>query len=149
MFCRETVRDTRRSAERDFGFPRTVFVFQEDVRTGQELFSSLWPAAPAIADPTLHLYEAFGIRRASADQVFGADVWRAGWRALRSGNLPGLPSSDPWVMPGAFLVQDGVVHWSQRFRHAGEEVAFETVERLAAEIDVLAPPPELLACSVC
>ena len=149
MFSRETVRETRRSVERDFGFPRVVLVFQEEASTGQDFLRNLWPDAPAIADPELRLYEAFDVRRAAVSEVFGADVWKAGFRALRTGNLPGFPTSDPWTMPGAFLVQDGCVHWSQTFEHAGVPVDFETAERLTAAIDVAAPPPELAACAVC
>ena len=134
--------------ENEFGFPRVIFVFQEDVRTGQEAFSSLWPAASAIADPSLHLYAEFGIGRARPAQIVGRGVWRAGLRALRGGNLPRFPSADPQIMPGAFIVQDGFVHWSHAYRDIGDQIELPEIERWTAMVD-LAPTPVAGACAQC
>jgi hypothetical protein len=42
-------------------------------------------------------------------QVAGSGVWLAGWKALLSGNLPGVPSADVFQLPGAFLIHRGKI----------------------------------------
>jgi hypothetical protein len=61
-----------------------------------------------------------GLRRATMNQLMGIQVWTCGFRALAKGHFMGKPVGDPYVMPGAFVVQGGDVLWCHIFAHQGD-----------------------------
>lgn len=69
-----------------------------------------------VRDPDGRLYRAFGLRRGSVSQVIGPAVWLRGVQAalLRRHGIA-APDSDPWQMPGVFLVHRGRI--MARFYH--------------------------------
>ena len=120
MFCKETVRDLRRSSESGDAFPRCVFVHIGGERRRASFFGEMWPDAAVIDDPHRTVYQAFGLGRGNLRQLVGADVWKAAMRAIGKGAKLGLPRSDPFVMPGEFLADHRGVLWAHTFGHAGD-----------------------------
>jgi hypothetical protein len=120
MFCREMVRDLRRISQSLAGFPPVLFFYQGTVEEGQTFFGNYWPEARAVSDEPKKFYTALGLRRATFGQMFGIQVWTCRMRALSKGNFIGRAVSDPWIMPGVFLVHGGEVLWCHRFLHQGD-----------------------------
>ncbi len=120
MFCREMVRDLRKISQEHPGYPPVLFVFQGSVADGKTFFDEFWPEARAIADLPKKFYSGMGLRRATFTQIFGVQVWTCGFRAMSKGNFVGKVIGDPWIMPGAFLVQGDQVLWCHRFAHQGD-----------------------------
>ncbi len=102
-------------------YPPILFFYQGSTSDGSAFFEKLWPDARAISDTPLTFYNAFGIERGGMKEMFGGGVWACGIRATLKGQRIGLPVGDPWIMPGAFLVDDtGRVAWQHDFAHAGD-----------------------------
>jgi hypothetical protein len=71
---------------------------------------------PRFADPQGELYTRFGLGRGGALQFLTPRVWWRAIAALLKGHGFGKPVGDARRMPGAFLVDKGVV--VRAFRHA-------------------------------
>ncbi len=125
------MKDLRRLSGRESRFPRVVLCHQGSVEEGDAFFHKRWPEVPAIADPGLLLYSAFGLGRGSLGQVAGPRAILATARAFAKGNLVGKPSGDVMVMPGAFLIAEGSVLWNHDYRHSGENPDWMTAARSA------------------
>lgn len=108
-----------------------VLCHQGSVDEGEAFFAARWPDVPAIADPDLRLYSAFGLGRGTLLQVAGPRAVLATGRALLKGNLVGKPSGDVMVMPGAFLISGDQIVWSHDYRHSGEKPDFHAAARIA------------------
>lgn len=103
---------------------------------GRRFFDGLWPEARAVSDPEKRLYAAFGLARGGAKALFGPGVWLSGLRSARKGHGIGRPVGDPFMMPGAFVLDPGGrVLWEHRYDHAGDHPDFAS---LPAEIAVRA-----------
>jgi hypothetical protein len=95
---------------------------------GRRFFDDLWPEARAVSDPEKQLYRAFGLARGGAAALFGPGVWLRGLGSARKGHRIGRPVGDPFMMPGAFLVDEsGRVAWEHAYRHAGDHPDFSSV----------------------
>lgn len=123
------VRDLRRARSEIPGFPKTLLFFQGDVSEGARFFRKHWPEAHAVADEERLFFDAFGCRRATFRQLFGARALAASLRALRKGNGIGKPVGDPVVMPGALLLRGEQVVWEHDFEHAGDHPDWSEVAR--------------------
>ncbi len=128
IFCRETVADLKQAREEVPDYPHVLFVAQGRVEQNRKFFEKVsWPEAPVIADPSRDIYRAFGVGRGTLRQLLGLAVWRAGRRARKKGHGLGGIQGDPWLMPGIFLIFDGVLAWRHQFGHAGDHPDFESV----------------------
>lgn len=132
-FCRELVRDLRRVAAREPGFPRVVLVHPGGVDDGDALLGRLWPTARAVADPDAALYRAFGVARGGLGEMFGPRSCAAALRAVARGNGVGRPSGDVWTMPTLVMLAGGQVVWEHRGEHAGDHPDLRAVARRARE----------------
>lgn len=83
-------------------------------------FDRLFPGAVAIADPEGELYRAFGVERGGMKEMFGAEAWACGLRAVRQGHFINRKVGDPWTLPTVFAVREGQIIWEHRGRHAGD-----------------------------
>jgi len=63
---------------------------------------------PRFHDPDRRLYTALGLKRAPLHRLFRRDLWRKGQEAKRKYGVD-LPKSDPLQLPGAFLIDQGIV----------------------------------------
>jgi hypothetical protein len=118
-FCRQTIVELKEASNSE-GFPNVVFVHQGSTEAGRELFERFWPEATAISDEALDLYKAFGIQRGSIKQLIGPEALLCGIKGLSKGYGIGVPSGDPTLMPGLFLIQEGQILWNHKYRHAGD-----------------------------
>jgi len=78
---------------------------EPDALDGVEFFS----------DPQRRAYQALGLSRATAAQIFHPRVFVHGMMALLKGHIVGKLQGDGFQMPGAFLIRDGKV--IREFRH--------------------------------
>jgi hypothetical protein len=117
-----------------------LFVCLGEPDEARAFFERLWPGARAISDPAAEFYAAFGIGRMHSLDLLRPSLWAAGLRALAKGNAPGLPSGDPWVEPGLFLIEGGRVARSHVFRHIGDHADLGEWMALASEQPPRIPP---------
>lgn len=110
--------------ETEPSFPKVVLAFPASLEEGQEFFDRLWPEARAIADEHGRLYEMFGLSRASLKEMFGPGVWLKALKTMRSGYSPGRPIGNPWLMPGVFLVREGLILRRWESRNIGDNPDF-------------------------
>lgn len=75
-------------------------------------------------------YDAFDIQRGGMKEMFGADVWACGVRAVTKGHFIGKAKGDPWIMPGLFLVNGAQILWQHDFKHAGDHPDFAAITDL-------------------
>lgn len=105
-----------------------AIVHQGTVDEGEAFLSRRWPGAPAISDPGRRLYDAFGLERGTVGQLFGPRVFAAAAGAIRYGVGLARPVGDPFVLAGAFVVDDaGVIHRAEPAAHAGSSPDFEAL----------------------
>lgn len=135
IFCREMVRDLREIAATNRSYLPILFFYQGNAADGKTFFNTFWPEARAVADESRIFYTAFGIQRGGMKEMLGPEVWACGVRAALKGNTGGLPSSDPWMMPGLFVVQGHMILWQHVFRHAGDHPDFT---RIPAQLQPMA-----------
>ena len=130
MFCRETVSDLRQLSEGRADFPAVLFVSEAGATEARAFVRRYWPEARVIADPEAALYAAFGVGT-SIIKAFSPGVFSARRRALAKGHESGSLDGNAFRMPGAFLVREGEIVWSHKFKHAADHPDFERVVRSA------------------
>lgn len=131
IFCRETIGEISQASGTDSTYPDVLFFYQGSAEYGRSFFETVWPEARAVADLPRFFYDAFDVRRGTMRQMMGPDVIACGIRASRKGYGLGMPTSDPLVMPGLFLVQGERVIWTHDFKHAGDHPDFAAIPGLA------------------
>jgi len=102
-----------------------------DEAQGEEFFTSRWPEAIAVADPSQTIYSEFGLGSGTLNQVIGPKAILAAGRALAKGNLVGKPVGDVKAMPGAFLIHEGRILWSHDYLHSGDRPDWMAAARAA------------------
>ncbi|MCB0286452.1 MAG: hypothetical protein KDE57_07350 [Calditrichaeota bacterium] len=130
MFCRETVEDIRKAAEKNPDYPDVLFFYQGTVEDGQSFFDRYWPEARAVSDIPLHFYHGFGIKRGGIMEIFSPMSVACSIRATAKGHTIGKPVGDPMVMPGLFLVKGESVLWTHKFNHIGDHPDFAKVAQI-------------------
>jgi hypothetical protein len=110
-----------------------VFCYQGTIEQGPMFFDRLFPEARAIADPDGTLYAAFGVERGGLREMFGADAWRCGLRAVRQGHFVNRKIGDPWTLPTILAVRHSAVVWEHRGEHAGDHPDVAAIPRLIGE----------------
>lgn len=119
-FCRETVTDLRKVAPTLAAFPPILFFAQGDLEETKEFFEAYWPEARVVADPERGLYASMGLKRGTFGEIAGLRVWTCAIRAMSKGHFIGKPVGDPYLMPGAFLVQGDQMLWNYPYKHQGD-----------------------------
>ncbi len=122
----------RDAAAHDPGYPGVLFFHQASAAAAEEFFESFWPEARAVSDPNKRFYQAFQVETASLRQIFGPSVWLKALLAARKGNRIRRTVGDPWDMPGLFLVRNGRILWTWRFKHVGDHPDFSQLAALTA-----------------
>jgi peroxiredoxin len=122
-FCREALSELQTQRERiEAAGAKIVLVHMSSAERGKQLASNYGlDDTFLVSDPDRRLYEAFELRRGNAWQLFGPAVW---WRGLVAGIMKGhgvgMLEGDGFQMPGAFLVQGGVILRAFRHSSAGD-----------------------------
>ena len=132
IFCREMVGDIRAAVDANPDYPNVLFFFQGSPTEGRAFLRRDFPAARAVSDPELTLYEAFGVRRASLLEGIGPSVLRARGRAAAKGHANGPRSGDIWRMPGVFAVEGTRIVWAHTPAHAADHPDFDALPSVIA-----------------
>jgi hypothetical protein len=133
-FCRAMVEELRELSATDLEFPPILFVHRGSPERGADFFARHWPGARAVADPERHLYGTFGLGRIEIRNLLCLDALANRLRARARGYRSGLPTGDPLLMPGVFLVQRDTILWQHRFRNAGDLPDFSDIPLVAVEL---------------
>lgn len=120
-FCREALSDIKGLvAEIESAGTEVAFVHLEDEQTGQSFLQKYGlPEKHLFSDPEKKLYKAFGLRKMSPLEFAKVDFLKRGFAAMGNHGV-GMPKSDPWQMPGVFLIKDGEVLKSFRHQSAAD-----------------------------
>src|SRR5688572_17744647 len=119
-FCKESVTDLRKLSESNPAYPRVLFFCQSCPDEAVPFFEKYWPPARVVCDPDKEIYYGMGLRQGTHGQIWGLRVWTCSLRALAKGHVMSKPIGDPWLMPGAFLVQGQSILWSHQYDHQGD-----------------------------
>lgn len=128
MFCRETVAEIARlrPSLEDAGV-RIVLVHHGRSATMEQMLRKKGLGGlDTIYDSDRSLYSAFGLRRGRTSQVFGFSIWPRALSALRKYGA-GIPSGDPFQMPGVFLLHRCEVMQSFRHRQISDRPDYEGI----------------------
>lgn len=98
----------------------------------EEFFATYWPDAVAIGDPKQQIYRGFQITWGSVFQFFKPSVWRAYLKAKSHGI--GKPQGNTMRNPGAFLVHQGRICFTQKFGHFGVQVDTAEIRRVVGAL---------------
>ena len=125
-FCREAVSDLVRMRPAIEERARLVVVHMGSPSEGTTFLTERGlPGVDHVSDPKARLYEAFGLERGTASQLFGPAVWRRGLEAgVLAGHGIGLLAADGFRMPGVFLIFRGELLRSFVHRNAGERPSY-------------------------
>ena len=109
-FCREALSDlAARSAQIDAYGGRLVLVHMADTATSAEYLNRYGLAGTdQVSDPECRFYEAFGLTKGTARQLFGLHSWIRGFQAgvLDGHGVGTRPLGDGFQMPGVFVIQN-------------------------------------------
>lgn len=117
-FCREALADLRdRRAEIERAGTRIALIHMAPDKLAAEFLAKYKLSdVPRFSDPDQSLYAAFGLQRGGPLQLFGPRVWWRGLIATLRGHRVGKLVGDGFQMPGAFLVENGMI--KDAYRHA-------------------------------
>ncbi|MFN7936457.1 MAG: peroxiredoxin-like family protein [Bryobacteraceae bacterium] len=128
MFCRETMAEIARlRPQLETSGVRIVLVHHGRSATMERMLNrNGLGGLDRIYDADRSLYRAFGLRRGRASQVFGISIWPRALSALRKHGA-GIPSGDPFQMPGVFLLHRCEVLQSFRHRRISDRPDYENI----------------------
>jgi hypothetical protein len=130
-FSKEVVRDLRRVAAADPGYPAVLFVSMATKEEAASFAGPLWPDARVVADPHKVLYDALGVERGGMREMVGPRSVVRALQAAAKGHLRGSARGDRRVLPTYLVVVDGRVLWRFDGGHAGHRPDFGSIPRLA------------------
>ncbi|HMO04728.1 MAG TPA: redoxin domain-containing protein [Kiritimatiellia bacterium] len=109
-FCRKALHELSASMRHITGCGYRVGLVHMDPEADMQDQLSLYglDTLPRFHDPDRALYQALGLHRAPMLSVFNRNVWRKGNEARKKYGM-GLPKSDPRQLPGAFLIDQGLI----------------------------------------
>jgi peroxiredoxin len=111
-FCREAMSDISKMRPKiEANGTRIVLVHMSDDETANRYFKRYKiEGIDCIADPTLHLYKAFGLARGTFNQIFGLQSFLRGFKTIvLDGHGAGAVIGDGLQMPGVFTLFKGEV----------------------------------------
>lgn len=112
VFCRQTLTDLREArAELDRLDVRLALVHMASDRQAELVFRMYGLDDVArYSDPDRSLHQAMGLRRASMRELMSTEMFKQGLEAcVRNRHAMGVPRGDPMQMPGAFVIDRGLV----------------------------------------
>lgn len=112
-FCREALSDlSSRLQEIDRYGGKLVLVHMSDTQTAERYFAKYnLTGVDHVSDPACRFYQAFGLTKGTARQLFGLQSWIRGFQAgVIDGHGVGTKQlGDGFQMPGVFVLQGGTV----------------------------------------
>jgi len=109
-FCRKTLHELSVSMKHitECGYRVGLVHMDGDVDMESQLSLYGLEKLPRFHDPDRRLYKALGLARAPMLSVFRAGMWKRGLQASRKHGFA-MPKSDPLQLPGAFLIDQGLL----------------------------------------
>lgn len=109
-FCRKTLHELSQSMKHITGCGYRVGLVHMDDDSDMEEQLGLYglQQLPRFYDPERKLYRALNVPRAPLRSVFKTDLWKRGLQARKKYGYK-WPKTDPLQLPGAFLVDQGIV----------------------------------------
>jgi peroxiredoxin len=109
-FCRKALHELSESMKHinGCGYRVALVHMDADIDLEDQLSFYSLDRLPRFHDPDKKLYRALGVPRAPLLSVFKRNVWTRGVEAKRKYGFA-LPKSDPMQLPGAFLIDQGIV----------------------------------------
>lgn len=89
----------------------------------QRYCPKLAPSLTCLADeqPGEQAYRTYGLSEGGMKEFVSLDVLKAGMRAFSKGNMGGVPTANPMMMPGTFIVNpNGKLIYTYYSKHAGD-----------------------------
>jgi len=140
-FCREALNDLAdRMQEINRLGAKLVLVHMSDMETAEEYFGKYKLTGVAnVMDPNCLYYQAFGLTKGTARQLFGLHSWIRGFQAgVIDGHGVGTKQlGDGFQMPGVFVLQEGKILNKFVHKMAGDRPAY--VDLLSGCCDVKTP----------
>ena len=136
MFCREALAELARGRQliEGRGVGIVLVHLARDDRRARRLFEIYKLAdLPRISDPERRLYQAFGLGRGGAGDLFGPHVLARMVETGCRGHLPGRIGGDARQMPGVFLIHRGRVLAEFRHRTAADRPDYTALADRFAE----------------
>ncbi|OAV45675.1 peroxiredoxin-like family protein [Lewinella sp. 4G2] len=123
-FCREALQDLseKQSAIARHG-AKLMLVHMSDKETSDRYFKKYGLAGiDSVSDPSCTFYQAFGLTKGTARQLFGLHSWIRGFEAgVLNGHGVGYQQlGDGFQMPGVFVIRDGRVRGKFVHKLAGD-----------------------------
>lgn len=116
VFCRYQVAQLRSAADLPI-----YFVCMESAEEAEVFKTEHRSPHHFISDPDRKLYEAYGVRRGTARQLFSLRTIGRGIKATLAGSFQGKPTSDPMQLGATIILnQSGEVAWSRYAKDAAE-----------------------------
>ncbi len=136
LFCRDHVQQLRDSypefTRRGFDI---VAIGQGTPMRAQKFVTDYQLPFPVLGDMELASYRLFGLTHGMGNGLTDPGAYKAAFRAVLHGNLPGKPEGDVLQNPGTFLIgKDGSILKAQIGSNAGD---FPTATEIIGWIDSL------------
>lgn len=127
-FCREALKDlSDKILEIDRHGAKLVLVHMSDQETSKKYFSKYQLRnVESVSDPSCAFYQAFGLTKGTARQLFGLHSWIRGFQAgVIDGHGVGYQQlGDGFQMPGVFVIREGKVRGKFIHKLAGDRPSY-------------------------
>ena len=137
-FCREALQDlSNQLLDIDRRGAKLILVHMSDVTTSQPYFDKYGLSRIAnVSDPSCTFYQAFGLTKGTARQLFGLHSWIRGFQAgVMDGHGVGYQQlGDGFQMPGVFVIRDGRVKGKFIHKLAGDRPEYINLLEQCCEI---------------
>lgn len=151
-FCRETVADVAEKREEiEACGAEIAFVHMGQKEPTELLEKHGLSDLHSFRDPSCSLYDTFGLKMGSFNQLLGPQVWWRGLCARLSGHKAGASDGNVFRMPGTFLMHNGELVRAYRHRNACDRPDYvrmanlpESEDGLQREIDPKSPVKSLI-----
>ena len=82
-----------------------------------------------LSDQTKQAYQAYGLSRTNTrDLLLSPHIYSRGFQAALHGHFNGIPTVDPFQMPGVFIVdQSGIIRYAHRHKDAADNPSNSTL----------------------
>ena len=137
-FCREALQDLSDRQEKiaEYG-SKLVLVHMSDSDTAERYFTKYELRDVAhVSDPSCRYYEAFGLTKGTARQLFGLHSWIRGFEAgvVNGHGIGTRQLGDGFQMPGVFVVQRGQVTGQFIHKLAGDRPEYTDLLASCCEV---------------
>ena len=137
-FCREALQDLSERQDKiaEFG-GQLVLVHMSDRETAERYFAKYdLTGVQHVSDPNCRYYEAFGLTKGTARQLFGLHSWIRGFEAgvVNGHGIGTRQLGDGFQMPGVFVIQQGVVTGQFIHKLAGDRPEYTDLLASCCEV---------------